>query len=193
MWDLSLLGMVPGLRVAAPRDADSLRRLLAEALADEDGPTALRFPKGPVCPPLPAIGSWGPADVLVQGAPSGVLLVPVGSMAATAVAAAGELEQGGIAATVVDPGWVLPVDDALVTAAAGFRLVVTLEDNGRAGGYGDAFGRALRAAGIDTPLRVLGLPQRFLAHGSRAALLAEAGLDVGGVVRSVRECSVRVR
>ena len=187
MWDLSLLGMVPGLRVAAPRDAGTLRRLLAEALADEEGPTALRFPKGPVGPPLPAIGSCGGADVLVQGAPGGVLLLPVGSMAATAVAAAGELERAGIATTVVDPGWVLPVDAALVSAAAGFRLVVTLEDNGLAGGYGDAVGRALRTAGVGTRLRTLGLPQRFLAHGSRAALLADAGLDVGGVVRSVRE------
>jgi 1-deoxy-D-xylulose-5-phosphate synthase len=190
MWDLSLLGMVPGLRVGAPRDTGTLRRLLAEALAYEDGPTALRFPKGKVCPPLPAMGRWGRADVLVQehpDSPETVLLVVVGAMAGTAVAAAAELERAGIAMTVVDPGWVLPIDAALVDAAAGSRLVVTLEDNGLAGGYGDAFSRALRAAGVDSPLRALGLPQRFLPHGSRGDLLAEANLDIAGVVRSVRE------
>ena len=195
MWDLSLLGMVPGLRVGAPRDTGTLRRLLAEALAYEDGPTALRFPKGKVCPPLPAMGRWGRADVLVQehpDSPETVLLVVVGAMAGTAVAAAAELERAGIAVTVVDPGWVLPIDAALVDAAAGSRLVVTLEDNGLAGGYGDAFNRALRAAGVDSPLRALGLPQRFLPHGSRGDLLAEANLDIAGVVRSVREALLAI-
>ena len=188
MWDLSLLGLVPGLRVAAPRDAATLRRLLTEAVAD-DGPTALRFPKGGVGAELPAIDRWGRADVLVRGRadPRGtVLLLAVGTMAATAVAAAAELGRLGVPVTVVDPGWVLPVDGTLVAAAAGHRLVVTLEDNGLAGGYGDAVGRALRAAGDDTPLRTLGLPQRFLAQGSRAGLLSDAGLDVAGVVGSVR-------
>jgi 1-deoxy-D-xylulose-5-phosphate synthase len=190
MWDLSLLGMVPGLRVAAPRDAGTLRELLAEAVADGDGPTALRIPKGGIGAPLPAIDRWGRADVLVRARPDrrgSVLLVPVGVLAATAVAAAAELGRAGVPVTVVDPRWVLPVEEPLVAAAAGHRLVVTLEDNGLAGGYGDAVGRALRTAAVDTPLRALGLSQRFLAHGSRAGLLAEAGLDVAGVVGSVRE------
>jgi 1-deoxy-D-xylulose-5-phosphate synthase len=190
MWDLSLLGMVPGLRVAAPRDAGTLRELLAEAVADGDGPTALRIPKGGIGAPLPAIDRWGRADVLVRARPDrrgSVLLLPVGVLAATAVAAAAELGRAGVPVTVVDPRWVLPVEEPLVAAAAGHRLVVTLEDNGLAGGYGDAVGRALRTAAVDTPLRALGLTQRFLAHGSRAGLLAEAGLDVAGVVGSVRE------
>jgi 1-deoxy-D-xylulose-5-phosphate synthase len=187
MWDLSLLGLVPGMRVAAPRDAVSARELLAEAVADDDGPTALRFPKGRVGPALPAVGRLGSADVLAEGCPDGVLLVGVGALAATAVAAAEELTAAGVPATVADPRWLLPVDPALVAAAARYRLVVTLEDNGVAGGYGDAFCRAVRDAGVPARIATIGLPQQFVPHGERAHLLASAGLDPPGVVRRVRE------
>jgi 1-deoxy-D-xylulose-5-phosphate synthase len=189
MWDLSLLGTVPGMRVAAPRDAATTGELLAEAVAHDDGPTALRFPRGPVGAPLPALGRLGRGDVLAGGGPDEVLLVSVGPLAATAVAAAEELAAGGIGVTVVDPRWVLPVDPALVAAAADARLVVTLEDNGVAGGFGDAVCRALREAGVGTQVCTLGLPQRFLPHGERPELLAEVGLDVAGVVRRVREAT----
>jgi 1-deoxy-D-xylulose-5-phosphate synthase len=186
MWDLSLLGMVPGMRVAAPRDADTARELLAEAIADDDGPTALRFPRGCVGPPLPAVGRLGSADVLIEPARSGaVLLVGTGAMAATAVSAAVALTMAGVPAAAVDPRWLLPVDPALLAAASGYRLVATLEDNGTAGGYGDAFARAARTAGVATELLTLGLPQRFLPHGSREDLLAGQGLDARGVVTSV--------
>jgi 1-deoxy-D-xylulose-5-phosphate synthase len=191
MWDLSLLGLVPGLRVAAPRDAGTLRSLFAEAVDDADGPTALRFPKGRVGPPLPAVDRWGRADVLREAAPDPagppVLIVAVGAMATTALAAAADLGRAGVPVTVVDPGWLLPVDTALVAAAARHRLVVTVEDNGVAGGYGDAFARALRAAGVGTELLTLGLPQRFLPHGDRDQVLSGQGLDVTGVVTRVCE------
>ena len=187
MWDLSLLGLVPGLRVAAPRDADSLRRLFAEAVADADGPTALRFPKGRVGTPLPAVDRWGRADVLCSTAGAEpVLLIAVGAMSRTAVAAAAELGRAGTPVTVVDPGWLLPVEDAVLAAAARSRLVVTLEDNGIAGGYGDAFARAMRSAAIRTEQLALGLPQRFLPHGDRCGLLADHGLDIAGVVAAIR-------
>jgi 1-deoxy-D-xylulose-5-phosphate synthase len=186
MWDLSLLGLVPGMRVAAPRDGGTARELLAEAVADDDGPTAVRFPKGRVGPDLPAVDRLGTADVLVQGYPDGVLLIAVGALAATAVAAAEELAASGVPTTVADPRWLLPVDPALLAAATGARLVVTLEDNGVAGGYGDAFCRALREARMPAEVCTLGLPQRFLPHGERPDLLADVGLDVPGVVRAVR-------
>jgi 1-deoxy-D-xylulose-5-phosphate synthase len=188
MWDLALLGAVPGMRVAAPRDAETTRELLAEAVADEDGPTAVRFPKGRVGPSLPALGRLGPADLLTRPGPSAeVLLLGAGPMAATAHAAAEELTAAGVRTAAADPRWLLPVDPALVAAAAGFRLVVTVEDAGLAGGFGDAFCRALREARASTEVVPLGLPQQFLAHGEREALLAAAGLDVAGVVRRVRE------
>lgn len=186
MWDLSLLGAVPGMRVAAPRDATELRLLLAEAVEDADGPTALRFPKAPVGNRLPALRRVGQADVLRAGSLPDVLLLAAGPLAAAALAAADELADDGVAATVVDPRWVLPVDPELVRLAAGFGLVVTVEDGGLAGGVGDAVSRALRAAGTGTPVVSLGLPQRFLPQGHRAEVLAAAGLDGGGIAASVR-------
>jgi 1-deoxy-D-xylulose-5-phosphate synthase len=188
MWDLSLLGAVPGMRVAAPRDAETTRELLAEAVADDDGPTAVRFPKGRVAPSLPALGRIGGADVLARpDIPSEVLLVAAGPLAATAVEAARQLTGDGVPTAVADPRWLLPVDPALVAEAGRHRLVVTLEDNGVSGGFGDAVARALRDARVRTELVTLGLPQRFVPHGEREDLLAAAGLDPAGVVRRVRE------
>lgn len=193
LWDLALLGMVPGMRVAAPRDAATLRALLREAVADGSGPTALRFAKGTAGRDLPALRHRAGLDVLVEpgageaaGAPD-VLLVGVGAMAAVAVDAAVGLSGHGVPALVVDPRWVLPVPDALVDLARGPRLVVTLEDGAVSGGVGDAVCRALRGAGVRTDVQTLGLPQEYLPHGERADLLAAAGLDATGVLATVLE------
>jgi 1-deoxy-D-xylulose-5-phosphate synthase len=80
---------------------------------------------------------------------------------------------------------VLPVDPALVDLAAGHRLTVTVEDNGTAGGFGDAFVRAMRAAGAAADVMSLGLPQEFLAHGRRNAMLSSFGLDGDGIAAAV--------
>jgi 1-deoxy-D-xylulose-5-phosphate synthase len=183
MWDLTLLGTVPGMRVAAPRDGDALRALLREAVA-VDGPTAVRFPKSDVGPPVPAVDRLGGCDVLRRG--TSVLVVAAGACGAAACAAADELAATGVDVMVVDPRWLLPVDPALVAAAGDRELVVTVEDNGGHGGYGDAFARALRAAGVSAPLRTLSLAQRYLPHGSRGAILSEHGLDGPGVAAAVR-------
>jgi 1-deoxy-D-xylulose-5-phosphate synthase len=192
MWDLSLLGVVPGMRVAAPRDAGTLREELAEAVAVEDGPTAIRFPKGAVIESVPALrrlGGVGGVDVLHEAAaddPS-VLLVCAGAFGELGVAAARRLEQQGVAVTVVDPRWVLPVPEVLVDLARDHRLVVTVTDSGRHGGFGSALAQVLRDAECDVPLRDLALPQRFLDHGSRADVLHAAGLTEQDVARRVTE------
>ncbi len=183
MWDLTLLGTVPGMRVAAPRDGDALRRLLREAVA-HPGPAAVRFPKADVGSTVDSVGRLGRADVLRAG--DDVLVVSVGAMAGACLAAAGELATEGVTATVVDPGWLLPVDPELVDAAGRFRLVVTVEDSGEHGGYGDAFARAARSAGLAVPVRTIALPQRFLAHGARGAILTEQGLDGTGIAGAIR-------
>jgi 1-deoxy-D-xylulose-5-phosphate synthase len=188
MWDLSVLGIVPGIRVAAPRDAGSLRAELAEAIAVNDGPTALRFPKGPVIEEVPAVACIEGVDVLARpaaGDGDDVLLVGVGAFAALAVAAAGRLADQGIGVTVVDPRWVLPVPEVLVRMAARHRLVVSVEDGGRHGGFGWSLAAALRDAEIDVPFRDLGIPQRFLAHGLRDEVLAELGLTAQDIARAV--------
>jgi 1-deoxy-D-xylulose-5-phosphate synthase len=188
MWDLSVLGIVPGIRVAAPRDAATLREELAEAVAVDDGPTAVRFPKGPVIEAVPALHRVEGVDVLARPAPedgTDVLLVGVGAFAALAVAAARRLADQGIGVTVVDPRWVLPVPEVLVRMATRHRLVVSVEDGGRHGGFGWSLAAALRDAGIDMPCRDLGIPQRFLGHGSRDEVLADLGLTAQDVARAV--------
>jgi 1-deoxy-D-xylulose-5-phosphate synthase len=193
MWDLTLLGMVPGMWVAAPRDAASLRAELAEALAETDGPTAVRFPKGNIGEDISAVERIDGVDVLYLPAggaiTSGdVLLVSVGSFAGLAVRAAVQLEAQGVGVAVVDPRWVLPVPDTLVKLAAGdYRLVVTLEDSGLHGGVGASVAARLREAGIDVPVRNLGLPQRFLDHASRDQLLAELELTAPDIARRIAD------
>ncbi|MGW4891920.1 1-deoxy-D-xylulose-5-phosphate synthase [Kitasatospora sp. NPDC004240] len=192
MWDLSLLQLVPGLRVAAPRDAATLRRALREAVAVQDGPTAVRFPKGVTGPDVPAVDGptlddLGTVDVLRHGTRADVLLVSVGPMAGACLDAAERLAGQGHGVTVVDPRWVKPVPPAVVELGLRHRLVATVEDGGRAGGVGQAVAQALGDAGATVPVRTLGLPQEFLEHGSRADILARHGLSGPGIARAVAE------
>ncbi len=187
MWDLSILGIVPGMRVAAPRDAATLREELTEAVAISDGPTALRFPKGTVIESVPAVRRVDGVDVLHDAEGASVLVVCVGAFGELGVAAAERLAGQGVPVTVVDPRWVLPVPDTLVEMARGSRLVVTVSDSGRHGGFGSALSDALRAAECDVPQRDLAIPQEFLDHGSRDDVLAAAGLTEQDVARRVAE------
>jgi len=188
MWDLSMLNIVPGIRVAAPRDGKRLREELGEALSTGDGPTAIRFPKGAVGEDIPALERLSGVDVLARPADElsdDVLLVAVGPFAAMALSVAQRLRKQGIGVTVVDPRWVLPVPAALGPLAGLHKLVVTLEDNGVRGGVGSAVSAALRAAEIDVPCRDVGVPQAFLNQASRDQVLAGIGLTEQHVARQV--------
>ncbi|WP_455357256.1 1-deoxy-D-xylulose-5-phosphate synthase [Streptomyces sp. SYSU K217416] len=177
MWDMSLLQVVPGLRIAAPRDADQLRAQLREAVDVDDAPTVLRFPKESAGEPVPAVGRVGGMDVLHRAeAAADVLLVSVGALAPVCLKAAELLEARGVGCTVVDPRWVKPVDEALAPLTEQHRLVAVVEDNSRDGGVGSAVGQALRDAGVDRPLRTFGIPGQFLAHAKRGEVLADIGL-----------------
>lgn len=189
MWDMSILQVVPGLRLAAPRDAEQLRAQLREAVAVQDAPTVVRYSKGVVGPAVPAVGRIGGMDVLRTPAPEvtrpDVLIVSVGALAPMCLEIASLLDKQGITSTVVDPRWVKPVDEALAPLADGHRVVVTVEDNGRTGGVGAAVSQALRDAGVDVPLRDFGIPQRFLDHALRKEILAEIGLTAPDIARQV--------
>ncbi|HEU0241162.1 MAG TPA: 1-deoxy-D-xylulose-5-phosphate synthase [Micromonosporaceae bacterium] len=185
MWDLTLLGMVPGMRVAAPRDAASLCAELREAVEWSAGPTALRFPKADVADDVAAVRRVGVADILRDGERPEILLIAVGALAGAAVAAADELADRGVAVTVADPRWLLPVDPELVRESERYGRVVTVEDSGEHGGFGDAFARALRAAGVPTPVQTIALAQQFVPHGSRGSILSAAGLDGPGIAAAV--------
>ncbi|HEY3650830.1 MAG TPA: 1-deoxy-D-xylulose-5-phosphate synthase, partial [Streptosporangiaceae bacterium] len=190
MWDGSIMQLVPGMKIAAPRDARRVAELLNEAVEVSGGPTVVRFPKGKVGGEIEAIAKLGGMDVLsspADGLGADVLLVGAGVMALTGLEVAGRLAGHGIGVTVVDPRWTKPVDEALVAAARQHRLVVTVEDNGRAGGFGDAVARLLRDHDVDVPVKTFGLPQEFLAHGSRDEVLEEVGLTPQHLARQITE------
>jgi 1-deoxy-D-xylulose-5-phosphate synthase len=187
MWDMSVFQVVPGLRIAAPRDGTRVRELLREAVAVEDAPTMVRIPKGKPNDDLAAVDRLGGCDVLVRRGAKDVLLVAPGSMAVTAVAVADRLADQGIGVTVVDPRWVKPVDPALVEAAADHRLVVSVEDNGRVGGFGANLLQLLADEGVTTPFRLHGIPQEFLAHAKRDAILERIGLTPQALARRIVE------
>ncbi|MFD3578710.1 1-deoxy-D-xylulose-5-phosphate synthase [Streptomyces sp. NPDC058644] len=187
MWDMSILQCVPTLRIAAPRDADQVRLQLREAVEVDDAPTVVRYSKGAVGPAVKAVGKVGGMDVLRKAGTNraDVLLVSVGALAPMCLEIADLLNKQGITTTVVDPRWVKPVDEALAPLAEQHRVVVTVEDNSRAGGVGSAIAQALRDAGVDVPLRDFGIPPRFLDHASRKEIMAEIGLTAPDIARQV--------
>jgi len=189
MWDLALLQVVPGIRIAAPRDAATLREEFREAVAVDDAPTVLRWSKGAVGPDIPAERRLSDG-VDVLRSPSAdqepdVLFVAVGSMVPVALDAAELLQAQGIGVTVVDPRWVVPIPSSLIDLSREHRLVITLEDGVRVGGVGTRLRQDLRAAGVDTGVNELGLPDEFIDHASRSEILEDVGLTAQAVARDV--------
>ncbi|MDK4238080.1 1-deoxy-D-xylulose-5-phosphate synthase [Corynebacterium propinquum] len=194
VWDLSVASVVPGIRIAAPRDGVQLAALFREALLVDDGPTIVRFPKGSLPPELPVWASLADGvDIMhYSDAEEGsdnveldksVLVIAVGSMVETAVIAAQAHEN----VTVVDPGWVSPVAESLYSLASDHDAVLTVEDGIVRGGIGSLVAEEFSAAGITTPVRHLGFPAVFPLHASRNELLAEVGLDVAGISAAISE------
>ncbi|QZN84352.1 1-deoxy-D-xylulose-5-phosphate synthase [Cellulomonas sp. C5510] len=206
MWDLAVLGVVPGLRLAAPRDGDTLRAALRAAVDVDDAPTVVRYPKGALPDPVPAVDEVDGVDVLARHggtadpvdpvdpvdpaepgdrAARSVLVCSVGAMAPTALALGELLAAHGLRVTVVDPRWVLPVPAALVKLVGEHDHAVTLEDGVREGGIGSALGLRARDAGIGTPVQAFGVPRRFLEHASRDELLTSLRLTAPDIARDV--------
>ncbi len=186
VWDLSILQVVPGIAIAAPRDAERLKEELREAIAIADAPSVVRFPKGSVPAPIEAINRLpGGVDVLHQAPSKDVLLVAVGSFAQTAIDVARMLADQGIGATVVDPRWVLPISKDLISLAADHRLVVTLEDGVRVGGFGTRLRQDLRENNVDTGLNEVGIPAEFLEHAERDEILESLGLTAKAIARDI--------
>lgn len=181
-WDLAMLNIVPGIRIAAPRDDVTLREELREAIAVTDAPTVLRFPKGNIAAPIPAVRRLADGvDVLLEEGDKDVLIVAIGAFASLARAVAAQLRASGVGVTVVDPRWVIPVPESIVDLARSHRLVVSMEDGIRVGGVGTRIRQDLRAAGIDTGVDELGLPDEFLEHDSRENILRRVGLTAEAI------------
>ena len=186
IWDLAILQVVPGIRLAAPRDGARFREELAEAVAVDDAPTVLRFPKGSVGADIDAVRRTADGvDVLRESDRKDVLIVTVGPMADLGLTVADRLAAQGIGATVVDPRWVVPVADSILELAAEHRIVVTIEDGIRVGGIGTRVRQSLREAGIDTAVDELGLPDEFIEHATREQILEDAGLTAQKIARDL--------
>lgn len=186
MWDLSLLQIVPGIRIAAPRDAGRLREELNEGVEVSDAPTVLRFSKGTVTADIDAIRrTEDGVDILHEAPSKDVLLLTVGPMASMGLKVAELLAAQGIGATVIDPRWVIPVAKSVIELAKNHRLVVTIEDGIRVGGIGTRVRQDLRAAQVDTALNEVGLPDEFLEHASRNQILERVGLTAQQVAQDI--------
>ena len=188
MWDLTITGLMPGVRVCAPRDADELRRALDDALDVADGPTVLRFSKQNPPPPLPALRRVGSVDVLRdpdEGQQVDLLIVGIGELAGVAMSVAEKLAGEGRGVQVVDPRWCLPVSPDLVQLATRARAVAVIEDNLVIGGVGSQITQVLREAGLQIPVHLHGIPKRFLGHASRGEVLEQIGLTPEAIADSL--------
>jgi 1-deoxy-D-xylulose-5-phosphate synthase len=190
MWDMAMVQIVPGLHLAAPRDATRLREELREAVVIEDAPTVIRYSKGTVGAEVEAIERLADGVDVLSRRPAGstendVLIVSVGAMSELALNVANRLGAQGISSTVVDPRWVLPVRKSIIALAARHRLVICIEDGVRAGGVGSRIRQEMRAAGVDTALNEVGLPVEFLDHGSRSQVLERVGLTAQQITHDV--------
>ena len=186
MWDLAMLQIVPGIRIASPRDGTRLVEELNEAIEISDGPTVIRFPKGSVSQEIPAVRRLADGvDVLLESPAKDVLILTAGSMAQMGLQVAKMLADQGIGSTVIDPRWVIPVPESVVELASKHRLVVTIEDGIRVGGIGTRVRQDLRAAQVDTALSEIGLPDEFLEHASRDEILDRVGLNAQDISREI--------
>jgi 1-deoxy-D-xylulose-5-phosphate synthase len=191
MWDMSILQVVPGLHLAAPRDGSRLRDALVQSLAIGDAPSVIRFPKEQLPLDIPAVDQLDGMDILLRTEQPRVLVLGVGPLAATAVAVGERLSDQGIGVTVVDPIWTLPINPALIELAVDHDLVITVEDNIVVGGWGARLAQELRSAAVETPVREFGIPHEFLPHGGRGELLNEIGLTPQNIARYAVEAIVR--
>jgi len=185
--DLALLTKVPGMTVFAPSSAQEVEVMLGAALGRLDGPTAIRYPKGPARQvPPDQVGSGFSARLVRQG--TDVCILAVGKLVEAAEDAAAKLALAGVSATVWDARVVKPLDAAMIIDAASFPLVVTVEDGIREGGAGSAMASAIAALSPGrpaTPVVVLGIPDRYIPQGKPSVILADLGLDGAGIVRAV--------
>jgi 1-deoxy-D-xylulose-5-phosphate synthase len=187
MWDLALTGIVPNLKVGAPRDGSRLRELLQEAVEISDQPTLLRFPKGTVAADIPAFERRDGIDVLYRGESADILIVSVGAMATLAVEAAAQAYREGVGVTVIDPRWVKPLSPAIITMAQRYSDVVVIEDGIRRGGIASAFAEGMRDAGVEVPVHSIGIPLTFIEHSKRAEILQDLGITAQKIARGLVE------
>ena len=185
IWDLALTGIVPTMRVAAPRDGARLRETLREALEVNDAPTAVRFPKGAVQADIPAFERRDGIDVLYRGESADVLLISIGALAAIAVEAASQAYREGVGVTVIDPRWVKPLPTSLITMAQRYKSVVVLEDGIKHGGIASSISELFREAGLNVAIHGIGVQLEFIEHSKRTEILEDLGITAQKISRDI--------
>ena len=190
-FDISYLSFMPNMVLLAPRDTTELREMTHWMAAYDDGPTAVRYPRGAGDDRLPEARpaiSLGRAEVLgcngdtFENAPE-ILLCAVGSMVSTAWEASAELAKRGLRGTVVNARFIKPLDaDTICDLASRAGRVVTVEENVQRGGFGEAVRDALAAQGFGhLPIEIIALPDKFVEHGAQPIIRAEVGLDAPSI------------
>jgi len=186
MWDMALLRHVPGLLMAAPRDELTMREAFRTAIDVDDAPTVVRYPKGAVGEPMPAVRSVGDIDILAEsGEQPQVVVFGIGSMALTAIEVAGKLAAEGTTVTAATATWVHPVPEGLLEALGDAELVVTVEDGLTAAGVGEEWAEFARLAGHVAHWSHHGVPREFIEHASRAQVLEQVGLEASVIADAV--------
>jgi len=185
IWDLALTGIVPTLHVAAPRDGAILRETLNEALNISNAPSLIRFPKGPVGADIPAFERRDGIDVLYRGESADVLLVSVGAMAKICVEAASQAYREGVGVTVIDPRWVKPLPQSLLTMAQRYKSVVVVEDGIRHGGIASTISEMFRDAEINVPIHSIGVPLKFIEHSKRGEIMSDLGITAQNITHQL--------
>jgi 1-deoxy-D-xylulose-5-phosphate synthase len=189
IWDIALTGIVPTLQLAAPRDSARLKEVLREAVSVSDAPTVIRFPKGAVSADIPAFERRDGIDVLYRGESADVLLISVGAMATMSVEAASQAYREGVGVTVIDPRWVKPLPQSLITMADRYKSVVVVEDGIAHGGIASALSEMFRSAGLETPIHSIGVPLTFIEHSKRSEILSDLGMTAQNISREIVEWS----
>jgi 1-deoxy-D-xylulose-5-phosphate synthase len=182
-YDLTFLRCIPSMVIMAPSDENECRQMLYTATT-LSGPSAVRYPRGtgpgtPVVAEMTAI-PVGRAQIRREGR-SGLAILAFGVMLESARKIAERLD-----ATLVNMRFIKPLDEEMVVSiAARHRAIVTIEENAVMGGAGSAVSEVLAAAGVQLPTLHIGIPDKFIEHGSRDTCLAAAGLDLAGLSANV--------
>ena len=198
-FDINYMLSVPGMAVTAPKDGSEMLALLRLGVNRADGPLSIRWPRDSVPETVPHIseipeiefGSW---EILRQG--SDVAILAVGTMVLEASKAAEKLAEEGIDATVGNCRFMKPYDLPLLSRIlTTHSRILTVEEGAVVNGFGAFLSREAAGLpeGFGVQIRTLGIPDEFVAHGSRAGLLREIDLDVQGIMEWVRDLAGPVK
>jgi 1-deoxy-D-xylulose-5-phosphate synthase len=189
-FDLSYLRQIPNWVVMAPKNGSELRNMLYTALIWEKGPVAIRYPRTNIPDKLTQefnlieMGTW---ERLKEG--NDLAIIAVGSMVYSSLGAASELEKEGIKAEVISARFVKPLDEQMLESLLDkFDKIITVEENALSGGFGSAILEFAESRNINNvSIKRMGIPDRFIEHGSRGQLLADLGLDREGILQTARK------